>query len=492
MEREHELGELDAALALAVVGSGRLVALEGYAGIGKSALVRAACARARAAGLHVLAARCGALEQEVAWGAAIELFGPAVARTTPAAREKLVGVETPVAELFDASAPAPLSPAAARTIFPLVHGLFWLTAGLAERRPLAILIDDAHWCDVPSLRFVLYLLERLDELPVAVVLALRPSEPGPAAELLEHICTHPNTAPKHVSALGLSAVGELVRAAFPQADAAFCSTCAERTKGNPFYIRELLLALQGEGKRAGVTAVEQIRALAPKSISRSVLVRVGRLDPGAIALARAAAILGDAAAMRHVAALAGVDGDQAASASDALSASEILAPGDPVSFVHPLVAGAVYADMPAGERAIGHLHAARLLHADATDLQRVAAHLLLSPCRGDRWVVERLRTAAALASARASPQTAARYLARALAEPPDHGLVASLLIALSEAHLMGGEVEQATQRCEQALERVKDDRLRAEVEHLYGRALSLGGDHHGAALAFERGLAVLG
>jgi DNA-binding CsgD family transcriptional regulator/predicted negative regulator of RcsB-dependent stress response len=492
LERELELGELDAALALALVGTGRLVAFEGHAGIGKSALIRAAGARARTAGLRVLDARCGVLEQEFPWGAAIELFGPVVAGSTPAAREELVGVDTPAAALFDASAATPISPAAATNIFPLVHGLFWLTAGLAERGPLTILIDDAHWSDAPSLRFLLYLLERLDELPVAVVLALRPREPGPAAELLERICTHPNTALKHVSALGLSSVRAMVHAVFPQADVAFCIACAERTKGNPFYLRELLLALQAQDRGAGVEDVEQIRALAPKSISRSVLVRVGRLDPGAIALARAAAVLGDGAPLRHAAALARLDGDQAASAIDALSASEILAPGDPVSFVHPLVAGAIYADTPAGERAISHLHAARLLPADAVDLQRVAAHLLLSPRRGDPWVVDRLQAAATLASAQASPQTAARCLARALAEPPDDELVAPLLIALSEAHVMGGQVEQATQCCEQALERVRDDCARAQVEHLRGRALSLGGEHREAALAFERGLAFLG
>jgi tetratricopeptide (TPR) repeat protein len=492
LERERELSELDAALALATVGSGRLVAFEGHAGIGKSAMIRAAGARAQAAGLRVLSARCGVLEQEVPWGAAIELLGTVVAGATPAVREELVGVDTPVAALFDAAVATPGSRAAAATIFPLVHGLFWLTAGVAERRPLAILVDDAHWCDAPSLRFLLYLLERIDELPVAVVLALRPEEPGPAAELLERIYTHPNTAPKHLSALGLTSVRSLVHAVFPQASAAFCRACAERTAGNPFYLRELLLALQAESKASGGEDVEQIRALAPESISRSVLVRVGRLDPGAVALARAVSILGDRVPLRYADALAGLDGDGGVSAIDALSAAEILAPGDPVSFVHPLVAGAIYADMPAGERAGGHLQAAHLLDADAADLQRVAAHLLLSPRRKDAWVVERLQAAATLASARASPQTAAHYLARALAEPPSEEEVVLLLKALAEAHLMSGEIEQATQCCERALEESDDARLRAEVEHLHGRALSVNGDHRGAALAFERGLAVLG
>jgi len=58
-----------------------------------------------------------------------------VAGATPALREGLVGVKTPVAALFDTAAATPESRAPATTIFPLIHGLFWLTAGVAESRP---------------------------------------------------------------------------------------------------------------------------------------------------------------------------------------------------------------------------------------------------------------------------------------------------------------------------------------------------------------------
>src|ERR1700687_3989165 len=87
LERGRELGELDSVLALATVGSGRLLAFVGHAGIGKSAMIRLACTRAHAAGLRVLGARCGVLEQEFSWGAAIELFDPVVAGATPEVRE---------------------------------------------------------------------------------------------------------------------------------------------------------------------------------------------------------------------------------------------------------------------------------------------------------------------------------------------------------------------------------------------------------------------
>jgi DNA-binding CsgD family transcriptional regulator len=493
LERERELEDLAAVMALATVGSGGLVAFEGHAGIGKSAMIKAAGHRARTAGLEVLNARCGLMEQDVAWGAATELLGPVVAGMTSAARDDLLGIGTPVAGLFDATAATRAASAdALTTMFPIVHGLFWLTVRIAERRPLVLLVDDAHWCDAPSLRFLLYLLERIDELGVAVVLSLRPGEPGPGADVLERICTNPNTSVKRLGGLTPASVRVLAQRVFPKANAAFYRACAERTGGNPLYLHELLLALTAEGNPAGSEDLAHVRALAPESISRSVLVRVGRLDPGAVALARAVSILGDGAALRHAAALAGLHGEQAGSAIDALSATEILAPGDPVSFVHPMVAAAIYADIPGGERAGRHLHAGRLLHGEGADPQRVAAHLLLSPHGDDPWVVERLQSAASLALARAAPQTAARYLARAIAEPPARGLMAPLLIALARAQMMSGQADQAAESCDRALEHADDAGTRAEVEHLRGRGLMLTGDHRGAALAFERGLAALG
>ena len=40
------------------------------------------------------------------------------------------------------------------------HGLYWLTANLAARAPVLILVDDVHWADAPSLRFLVFLVAR--------------------------------------------------------------------------------------------------------------------------------------------------------------------------------------------------------------------------------------------------------------------------------------------------------------------------------------------
>ena len=60
----------------------------------------------------------------------------------------------------------------------LIHGLYWLTANLADSEPLLLVVDDAHWADIPSLRFMHYLARRLDGLRVVLLVAARPAEQG--------------------------------------------------------------------------------------------------------------------------------------------------------------------------------------------------------------------------------------------------------------------------------------------------------------------------
>ena len=66
-----------------------------------------------------------------------------------------------------------------------MHAIYWLTAELSLNLPLLAVVDDAHWADVSSLRALDYLARRLGDLPIALVVAFRPDEPGAAADLLD-------------------------------------------------------------------------------------------------------------------------------------------------------------------------------------------------------------------------------------------------------------------------------------------------------------------
>ena len=69
--------------------------------------------------------------------------------------------------------------AAADPSFAILHGLYWLTANLAESGPILLAIDDLHWADRPSLRFLEYLSGRLEGLAILLVATYRPASPVP-------------------------------------------------------------------------------------------------------------------------------------------------------------------------------------------------------------------------------------------------------------------------------------------------------------------------
>jgi hypothetical protein len=179
-ERTAELGAIERAVADAVAGDGRLLVFEGPAGIGKSSLLQAARDRAEAADMEVLSARGGELERRFGFGVARQLFEGAV-RDGRSARRLFAGsarLAAPVlgVELGPDSPPALRDPGEAG--FAVQHGLYWLTAQLTERRPVALVVDDAHWADPESLRFLVHLARRLEGLPVLLAVATRPPSDG--------------------------------------------------------------------------------------------------------------------------------------------------------------------------------------------------------------------------------------------------------------------------------------------------------------------------
>ena len=150
-----------AAVEAVAVGEGRAVVVEGPAGIGKTALVAAAGASAREAGLTPLAARGTELERAFGFGVVRQLLEPAVHDGDAATAFE--GAARQAAALLDVSLAEPASlPLGPEGAFAVLHGLYRLTANLARDRPLALLVDDAHWADAASLRFLAYLGGRLE------------------------------------------------------------------------------------------------------------------------------------------------------------------------------------------------------------------------------------------------------------------------------------------------------------------------------------------
>ena len=152
----------------------------------------------------------------------------------------------------------------------------------------------------------------------------------------------------------------------------FAAACHAVTGGNPFLLRELIRQLHADAIRPDQEAAHRVAALGPRSVARAVALRIARLGPAAGELARAAAVLGDGAQLRHAAALAGMGLSDAAAAADGLAGIGVFEPGTPLRFVHPIVRTAVYETFPAG-RGLRHAEAARLLAAEGADLDVVCA-----------------------------------------------------------------------------------------------------------------------
>src|SRR4029450_319682 len=118
------------------------------------------------------------LEPAVANGLNSGLFEDAASLSTP--------LFTP------ASAPhlAPSSDPA----FSMLHGLYWLLNNLTDERPVVLSVDDLHWCDAESLRFLTYLAPRLEGLAIAVLASTRGGEP--VAEDLARLARAPASTPR--------------------------------------------------------------------------------------------------------------------------------------------------------------------------------------------------------------------------------------------------------------------------------------------------------
>ncbi len=428
LEREHEIEALDGLMLDAAAGEGRFVVIEAAAGVGKSSLL--AEARGRAGRLRVLAARGGELEQEFPFGVVRQLFEAVIA--DPEQRETaLAGAGAAAAPVFAAVG----DQAGEESSFAALHGLYWLVLNLADRTPLLLAVDDLHWCDPPSLRFLSYLARRLDDLPVLLIATLRTAEPGADPSLLADLARDPLSVSLHLGQLTRDGSARLIRQVLPDADDGFCAECHEATGGVPLMLRQLVRALEVDHVSPTAANADVVRSIGPRAVSRTVLARLARLGPDATAVARAVAVLGEGTSLAYVAEHTGLAEGDVVDAARALVRAEILRAEPPLGFVHALVRHAVYDDLTAAEREHEHARAASMLLESGASPELVAGQLLLGPPGLGDWATDLLEQAASAAVARGAPESAVAYLRRALAEHPDPEHRGRLLLTL-------GRIEQ--------------------------------------------------
>jgi DNA-binding CsgD family transcriptional regulator len=484
-ERERDLAEVEELLE----HRGRVLLIEGRAGIGKTSLVEVACSRADELGHGVVRAGGSELESGFAFGVVRQLFERRLAAAGEGERAALLAGPAAAVRplLFSEVSAQP----AGDSSFAVLHGLYWLVVNLAATGPVLIAVDDAHWADEPSLRWLAYLAPRLEGLAAGMLVAMRQGDPAAVRAPLAAVRAQA-AAVLQPALLSEQAVSAVVHAAAGGgASDELCGAVYTACGGNPLYLAELLRAAEASGRPLAALEPADLLAGGLEGIARQVIIRVNSLGPGALGLAQALAVLGDGCELRHAAAIAGMTMAVAARLAGGLVCAEVLAAGDRPRFVHPVIRDAAEASLDSGGQELAHRRAARLLHDDGAPLGHVAAHLLRVRPAGDGWVLARLREAAQEAMDTGAPQAAAGLLDRALAEPPPPQNRAAVLQEAARAQVTAGQ-QRAFVLLEEALQLAASPPQRAKIALEVAEAYAALFRWVDAVDVIERALAELG
>jgi DNA-binding CsgD family transcriptional regulator len=438
--RGQEQRQIELALASARSGGSAVLALVGEVGIGKTALLDDAAARAGA--MQLLRARGIESEAQIPFGSLLELLRPALGMLERIPRPQAAALEAALA----------LRPGRAEERFAVGAATLSLLAAYAELGPLAVLIDDAQWLDASSAQALLFAVRRLVADPIAVLIAVREEEPS----LLDGA---------DLPALRIAGLSDADAASLlPELPGALARRLREETAGNPLA----LLELRSEAHDAAL-GPEGVPLVLPARISRAFLRRAGELD----ATARRALVLasscdtGDLATLEHAARRMGIE---LASLERAEAAGLVRIDAGQLDFRHPLVRSAVYADAPADERRQAHRALAAVL--PDRDVDRRAWHLAAAAVGADEVASVALEHAGERARARSAYATAAAAFERAARLTFESGRRARLLHATAGALWNAGLTDRAGAALDRAREHAEEQSTLLDIDELAGHIAS--------------------
>ncbi|WP_282785787.1 BTAD domain-containing putative transcriptional regulator [Nocardia sp. CC201C] len=295
--RDAELSALLAA-ADATTGGLRVAFVTGEAGLGKSTLLEHLAARLVRHGWLVAAGRCPDVDSAPPAWAWVEVLRSVAGSIAPGA------FAADLAPLLRDSAAMAGDAAAGR--FRLRQAVWSWLAACAADRPVAIVLDDLHWADAATLELLGGVVDARG--PILVVAAYRADE---SERLTATLASLARTAPLRLDLPGLdrAAVAELVRAEC-RADDATVTGIAERTGGNPFYVRETARLLNGEGALMALSEV-------PEGVRDVLRRRFARLPESGVSVLRLAAVAGRESSVDVLVRAADTDEDGVLDALDA-------------------------------------------------------------------------------------------------------------------------------------------------------------------------------
>ncbi len=455
-ERDRALAAGADCVAAARAGRGGALFILGVAGLGKSAVLNEICRQA-ADRVPVCRARCDPMEASLAFGVLVQVV------------RGLGGDDTQLTAV---------SPQEGARDAALYRTLRWLEA--TATWPVVVVIDDLQWADPDSLVFLGFLGRRLERLPIAVIASLRPWPPA-AGDVVWSLANGGHATIEHLLPLseeGAAAVLAARPGGFPTDMA---GRAWRMSGGNPLLLGLAAGELAIEGTTSTDTAGPAVR-VDERSL---VLRRFSGLSPAGTRWAQAAAVFGIEFRPELVSEVAGLDGDAAEAAAEAVWRSGLAresAAGAAV-FVHPLFGQLLYDDVPAPVRA--GLHARAFTALTARGMDDVAAeHAMRANLVGDPRAIRVLSVTGRRALRSGAPTSAANRLEAAVRLGGETTSPA-LLTELTQALLEAGRPAEAASTIRQVIEMGIPLAERVSALTMLSRAYFSVGDFDSAAATME-------
>ena len=378
IERAVELEVLDGAAAWRPGRRGRRP--RRARGPGEDGAARARRRAGRGSGCLVRRAAPGPLERHFPFGVVRALLEAPLRDASEAERARLLdGAAAPAGTLLLEGA----APAGDSTML-VAHSVLWLCSALAERRPLALVIDDAQWADRSSLEVLSYLARRIDDLPLLIAVGARADDPRAPSDLLtcSAACARRSSCTR--SALTPGGAARAHPPPRPDDAGAGVPRVPSRRRRQPVAAGRA----RPPDRHARPESIDAGGDDAPpvSAIARNVIRwRLATLAPRDRAVAAALAVIGDGApAARRRRRRRG--GGRRARPGARRAAGRRPARPDGERFAHGLIAAAIEEDLPGTECERLHREAARALMAGRADADVVASHLLQCGPQGDAEV----------------------------------------------------------------------------------------------------------
>jgi DNA-binding CsgD family transcriptional regulator len=456
--RDAELGQLRALATSAVGGEGATVLICGEAGIGKTRLVDHTLAAAAELGMATQRARA----EEFDGRRPFRAMAAALGITSDAAEAE----RRELAQLLAGNQPDQTEPR-------LVEAMVAVVEKLCAAGPVVLALDDLHWADGSTLRVLDRLARTAAQLPLLVCAAFRPAPRPP--ELARLLRAHAVRGGVTIELEPLQApdLRMLLSSLLAVAPGPRLVAQAAATGGNPFYVTELVAALQATGALTATETTAEVDAVdLPPALRLTVLLELAHLSEDTQHLLGTASVLGSRFTVSDLALV--LDSNAVALAprlGEAISARVLVDEGAALAFRHDLVRNAIYEDVPLALRKSIHLHIAHTLAAAGTAPLELAEHFIRGASPGDAMALDWLQRAANQATVRA-PTIAAELLERAadLFDPDDPGrdsLLADWTISVEAL----GRVREAEAMCTELLGRRQPAVTEAKLRLCLGRML---------------------